>query len=924
MKKYIFSRTLVSALVLAMLVSACGNESPEALMESAKTSLGKNDAKTAIIQIKNALQINPDLVEARFLLGTTLLTAGDAAAAEIELDKARRLKYSDDLVVPQIAKSWVMLGKFKKVTDDFSGVVLPSAGSMVSLNISLSKAYAAQGKADMAQKALEAALLVEPGNVDALIIKARYLAAKRNFVDALAVVDSVIEKNGENAEALKLKGDIVFFGKNDAEGALAQYRKSVSVKPDYIQGHAAILTLLMQNGKLDEAGRQLELLKKNAEKSPQTKYFETQLAYLKKDFVGAKASLQQLLKVVPNDALVFQIAGGIEYQLNSLIQAEVYLSKAVAAAPNLPLARRLLILTHLKMGQPAKALAVLTPALQQEPVDTALYSIAGEVFVQNGDFKKAAEYFEKSTKLDPKDGRKRTSLALLHMMGGDATSAFNELEDIASTDNGTSADLALISARLRRQEFSLALKAVNGMEKKEPSNPLAPNLRGKIQVIQKDFSAARKSFDASLALNPLYFPAIVSLAELNVFEKKPEEAKKLFEGVLAKEPKSSQALLGLAGLKAGTGGKKEEVVELINKAIAANPEEVGPRIVLVNFYFRNKDNKAAFTAAQNAATALPNSLEVLDVLGRAQEAVGETNQAVSTYTKLASLQPLSTQPLMRLSEINVNAKNMDAAVQNLNKVLALKADFLPAQRGLIFLDVAAERYQNAIATARLMQRQRPKDVTGYVLEGDVNMAQKKWDGALTAYRLGLKETTSLEPSVKVHMAYVASDNKADADKYAASWVKDHPKDVKFLSYMADMSLSKKDFVGAEKLYLNILQIVPENAVAYNNLAWVAGQLKKGSALGYAEKANTLTPNQPAFMDTLAMLLADKGDYSRAIELQNKAIVLQPENNIFKLSLAKIYIKSGDKKQAQVLLDELLKLGDKFSEYAEVNAVIKTL
>jgi FimV-like protein len=174
------------------------------------------------------------------------------------------------------------------------------------------------------------------------------------------------------------------------------------------------------------------------------------------------------------------------------------------------------------------------------------------------------------------------------------------------------------------------------------------------------------------------------------------------------------------------------------------------------------------------------------------------------------------------------------------------------------------------------------------------------------------------------MAFVASGNKADSDKYAASWLKDHPKDVKFMSYMADMSLAKKDFAGAEKLYLNILQIVPENAIAYNNLAWVAGQLKKSSALGYAEKANTLAPNQPAFMDTLAMLLADKGDYAKAIELQNKSIALQPENNVFKLNLAKIYIKSGDKKQAQVLLGELSKLGDKFTEHAEVDAVMKTL
>jgi predicted Zn-dependent protease len=45
----------------------------------------------------------------------------------------------------------------------------------------------------------------------------------------------------------------------------------------------------------------------------------------------------------------------------------------------------------------------------------------------------------------------------------------------------------------------------------------------------------------------------------------------------------------------------------------------------------------------------------------------------------------------------------------------------------------------------------------------------------------------------------------------------------------------------------------------NNLAWVAGQMKDPKAIEYAEKANKLAPNQPALMDTLAVLLMDKGD-----------------------------------------------------------------
>lgn len=924
MKKIIFMRKILPVLIAAGLISACGDEKPEVLIAAAKSSLEKNDQKTAIIQIKNALQVNPNLPEARFLLGTALLKNGDAPAAEIELDKSLRLKYSDDLVVPKFVQSLLLQGKFKKITDDFSKTELQSAASKADLQISLSKAYAAQGLAELSKSALNSALSYEPDNADALIMKARDFAAKSDFSAAISQIDAVILKNPGNAEALKIKGDILLYGKRDLDGALLAYKKSVEVKDNYVPGYAGVLTILFQQEKLDDAQKELDSLKKIAEKNPQTKYFEVQLAYQKKDYVAARSLAQQLLKITPDNPVALQSAGLIEFQLNSFLQAEIYLSKAVATNSALSVARRVLVMTYLRMGQPDKALSTLNPGLKQEPIDTALYSIAGEVFLQNGDIKKAGEYFSKASKLDPKDPRKRTSVALVQMMGGDTVSAFNELDDIASSDQGITANLALISAHLRRQEFDKALKAIDGMEKKQPNNPLVFNLRGKVQISQKDYSNARKSFEKAVEINPTYFPAVASLAGLDVFEKKPENAKKRLEDLLTKDPKNSQALLGLAELQARTGGKKEDIADSINRAITANPSEIGPRILLVDFYLRNKDNKAALTAAQNAATVLPDSLEVLDALGRTQLASGDTNQAISSYTKLASLQPQSVPALMRLAGANIVAKNAAAAEQSLNKVLELKPDLLEAQSNLIMLNISAEQYTKAIDIARTVQKQRPKEAVGYVLEGDVNVAQKKWDDALTAYRTGLKQSTALEPATKIHAILSSTDRKSEANKFAETWMKDHPKDMPFVTYLADAALVKKDYASAEKYYQLVIRSQPDNAVAFNNLAWIEGQLKKDGAIAYSEKANKLAPNQPAFMDTLATLLSEKGDHAKSIELQNKAIALQPENPVFKLNLAKIYIKSGDKKQAKMLLDDLAKLGDKFSSQPEVNAALKSL
>ena len=63
----------VSAVLTSLALAGCADESPEKRVAAAKQYLQKNDTKAAVIEIKNALQANPDLGEARYLLGTTLL-----------------------------------------------------------------------------------------------------------------------------------------------------------------------------------------------------------------------------------------------------------------------------------------------------------------------------------------------------------------------------------------------------------------------------------------------------------------------------------------------------------------------------------------------------------------------------------------------------------------------------------------------------------------------------------------------------------------------------------------------------------------------------------------------------------------------------------------------------------------------------------
>lgn len=925
LKKLPFAAT-AAAIATALLLVACGGDKPEALLASAKEYIAKNDYKAAVIQVKNVLQKQPDLPEARFLLGSSLLASGDVAAAEIELYKARALKYPDDQVVPKLAQALLLQGKSKKVIEDFANTKLSEPAAVAELQTALSSAYAIEKNQPASQAALKAALEADPNNVAATLMQIRGKIVARDVDGGAAQLDALLARADKSAEAWQLKGDLLQFT-NKPEEALAAYRKAVQVRPTFAQGHVGALNVLLRQAKLDEADKEMEALKKIAPNHPETRYLETQIAFTKKDFPKARELVQQLLKMAPNNPRGLEIAGGIELQRNSLVAAEEHLTKAVQAAPGLSLARRWLALTYIRRGQSGKALATLAPALNDATPDVTLLSLAGEAQLMNGDPKKAEEYFARASKLDPTDARKRTALAVTQMAsGGQIESGLETLQGIAASDTGTSADMALISTYLRRNDLDKALKAIGDLEKKTPSNPVAGQLRGRVLLSKKDEDGARKSFEAVLAANPNYFPAITSLAAMDVAAKKPEEARKRFEALVSREPKNSRAMVALAELRArDSGDHKAEVIELLKRAMAAEPTEAGPRVLLIDYLLQQQDPKQAMAVGQAGVAAMGDSPQILDAAGRAQMAAGDINQGLTTLAKAAALQPQAPTPLVRLADAQLAAKNPSAAEQSLRKALDLQPDLLDAQGRLMGIRLEQGKLNEAVALAKAVQKQRPTAVIGYLMEGDARLSKEDLNGALSAYQAGLKVAPAASDLVvRAHATLLKAGKTAEADRQINDWLQRQPKDVAVPMYLADAALSAKKLTEAEKQYLHVVKLQPSNAVAYNNLAWVTSELKKDGAIAYAEKANALAPNQPAFIDTLAVLLADKQDFKRAIELQSQVLKLQASNPLFKLNMAKIYAKAGEKDNARKQLDELTKLGDKFAGQAEVEKLRATL
>lgn len=912
----------LSALLLSAMLGACGGDSPEKLIASSKEFIAKRDNKAAIIQLKNALQANPNLGEARFLLGKALLESSDVAGALVELRKAKEMNFASEQTIPLLAKAILMSGDARKVTEEFAKTELPSQEATANLKTTLSQAYAVQGKLEAAKNSLSAALSAQPDNAQALLTKAQISAAEGKLDEAQLIVDSVLANHPKDQDALLFDG-MLKAGKGNLDEANVLFQKAIEAKPDFLIAHSAYIGNLFKQQKFDEAGKQVDILKKVAPSNPQTIYLDGLISYQKKDYKRARELTQQLLKFAPNNANTLQLAGATEFRLASYIQAESYLSKALQLAPDLPLARRLLVSSYLQIGQPAKAIATLKPVLERND-DPSLLSLAGEAYLQNGDASKAAEFFAKASKMDPGSNAKKTSLAIARLAQGNASAAFEDLEHISQNDTGASADLALIAAYSRANQIDKALKAIDNLEKKQPNNPATYNLRARTLIAKKDVTGARQNFEKALSINPKFFQATAGLAALDLAEKKPESAQKRFEALLAADPSNGQALLALAEIRANNGGSSDEVTALINKAIAANPSELAPRLALIQLHLRDKDNKKALAAANNAVAAMPDKTELLDVLGRIQRQSGDLNQALSTYGKMSNLLPNSPLPYIRIAELHIINKNTVEATKSLKKALELKPDFLDAQRALITLAMEAKRPSDALVIARQIETQRPKEGIGYILEGDIHANNKAWPESIAAFRNGLKQVDSAELAIKLYSALIASGNNPEAEKMAATWFKEHPKDVALRIHLGDLATIRKDYSAANQHYRIALDIQPNNPLLLNNLAWVWGQQKLPKALEYAEKANQLAPNQPPYMDTLAMLLAERGENDRAIQILRKALEISPQAALIQLNLAKVLVSAGKKDEARKELDALAKLGDKFAGQSEVSKLQKSL
>jgi cellulose synthase operon protein C len=889
----------------AAMLAGCFGESAADLVPKARTQIEQGNLNSALINLKNALQKEPDSPEARFLLGKVLLELGDTVSAEVELRKALTAKHPEAQVIPLLARAQLVRGEYKKLLDEFGGVELADAAAAADLKTTIGTAQAATGSLDKARATAAEVLKRSPDHPRALMLVARLKATAGEIDAAVADVQRVLQAEPRNVDAWMLMAGLRQQVQKDTAAAVEGYRKVLEIKPDHAGAASALIALHLMKDDVPGATQAFEAMRKQLPGHPQTLMAAAQLATIKGDYKQAREHMQQLLRLAPENVRLLAFGGAIELELGSIAQAEALLNKAVQLAPDLTDARASLAKVYLQSGRPEKALHVLRPDSEATLTDARMMMLVAEAHLQNGDPAAAESFFNRAAKTRPADTKARTALAMLQVMKGDASGGLAQLQMLSAAGPDTTADMAMIAVQLRKGDADGALKSIDMLERKlAKPTPTVGALKGRAYLAKGDLDNARKSFEQALAVSPRHFPAIAALASLDLKQRKPQAAEQRFTELLKVEPRNGQALRAIAELRIRAGAPRDEVVQRLGDAIKADPADSSSRVMLVEYLISINDGKAAESAAQEAVTALPQSPEVVDVLGRAQLHAGNTQQAIASFNKLPQLQPRSPLPYLRLADAFLRGGNDAAATSNFRRALDIVPDLLIAQRGLVALAQRAKKYDEAMVVIRQVQKQRPNDAVGHLLEGELRMVQKNWDAAIAAFKVGLGKSTVGGVPTRLHAALVAAKREAEAAQFATTWLKEHPKDALFVKYLGDVAAAKRDFATAEKQFIELDRLEPGNAGVLNNIAWLQLQQNKAGAVKYAEQAVALAPNNASLLDTLAHALVEDKQNAKAVEVGKRALQANPDNLSLRFSIVKVFLKAGEKDLVKAELDRL--------------------
>jgi putative PEP-CTERM system TPR-repeat lipoprotein len=883
-----------------LLLSACDSVSAPEHFSSAQDYFDQGDHQTAVIELKNALQKDPELGDARLLLALAYEIQGQYADALREFERAQNLRITDARLEPGLLNAKLRLGRFQEVIGELGERETLSA----ELTLILADAYLAAEDLDSAE------LLY--GEIDGSAGSARGMGTiawiEGDLDRARALFADAVRLDPEDRESWVRQGELA-LSEQRFDVAADAFGKGKSLPGGAASGGLGLARTFLAQGRLDEALIETEAVLAEVPGLYLAHYVEALIRYGQDDVDGAEAAIRQVQRVMPDHTPSLYLMGAIKFRQGQLNQAEGSLLRYLSRDRSNESAAKLLAVVRAQKDDLTGTIETLTPYAQTSQ-DPQLLAMLGTAQLRQGDASEATATLERAVALAPDAAAFRNQLALSLLSSGEEERAVTELESAISVD-GTQfqSDYLMAMLSLKKREFGEALGAAERMIAKSPDLPMGFNLKGAALLGQGDEAGARAAFAEASRIAPEFLPSAQNLARLDEADGDLAAARARYEVVIEASENNVAARLALADL-AASEGMNTLAREQLEAVVLAAPDSLPARMGLARLALRDDSVIEARRHAEDALRLAPEQADVLLLNGQLALRAADRESARSLGLRLTrTLRDSSLDPTFALlaGRMLRGAGLNDAARDTLAQVVVAPSDPEIAIALLVEkvqLEIGARSAQAARLSLEQLRAVTPEADSLRFYEAEVLLLEGREAEAMSGYA-ALAAGGDRRSVLRLAALQQQAGQVDSALSLLDDWLQTNPEDddAKLLRANALLRFDRDRAIAQYEAMVD-----SDNAVALNNLAWLYMEAGDERAVATAERALALAPDNADIADTLGWILVQNGQAERAIDLIRRSSEQNPEDATVRYHLGVAYLDAGRMAAGRAALEEAIRLG----------------
>lgn len=378
-------------------------------------------------------------------------------------------------------------------------------------------------------------------------------------------------------------------------------------------------------------------------------------------------------------------------------------------------------------------------------------------------------------------------------------------------------------------------------------------------------------------------------------------------------PAEAQYRSGIAGL---AKGDLESAEKGFKESLKLDPKNVPSLVGMAEVSLKKNRPQDVREFLQKALDLAPKSAEVQTAWGRFMNTQKKFGEAEAAFKKAIALNPQAGSPRLDLGDLYLTTLNKPKeALEVFRGVLAIDAGNAAAHFGAGRALAVSGDVTQALVELKESARLAPDNPMPLSAIGRLHASRKEYDKALEAFADALKvQPKFVQARVDRGDVFLAQgqDDKA-LDEFNAA-LKDVPKLAAVQVRVGMLHERAKRATDAERAYLAAIEADPNQAIAYNNLAYMAAERKAklDEALVWAKKAVDLAPKAAGFQDTLGWVHRARGELDKALPVLEKAAAVKPETAEIVYHLGVVYAEKGKAKEAAASLEKALTIKKDFA------------